>query len=413
MDDGPAPPAAPAREPDVIVGTSRPTPQYGVLGEAAPDKIVAIDLNETHTVSLFGVQGGGKSYTLGSLIESATLPAAPVNRLGSPLSTIVFHYSATQDYAPEFTSMVAPNDDRDAVALLADRYGVTPRALDDVILLSPRDKCEQRRADYPGLDVRPLLFSSGELQIAHWLFLMGAVGNQATYIRQLKRLMREHRHDLRLDTLRAAVEGSAMADHVKQLATERLDIAGDYIDDGAPIRDLVVPGRLIIVDLRDELIGKDEALGLFVVLMQLFAEARGERPFNKLVVFDEAHKYIESPDLVKGLVESVREMRHKGMSVLVASQDPPSVPVSLIELSDHIIVHKFTSPAWLRHLQKANAALSTVTADRLAELRPGEAYLWASKSTDPTFTERMVKIRTRPRLTRHGGATRTATGRTG
>jgi hypothetical protein len=31
-------------------------------------------------------------------------------------------------------------------------------------------------------------------------------------------------------------------------------------------------------------------------------------------------------------------MRHKGMSVLVASQDPPSVPIPLIELSDHIIV---------------------------------------------------------------------------
>lgn len=46
-----------------------------------------------------------------------------------------------------------------------------------------------------------------------------------------------------------------------------------------------------------------------------------------------------------GLVESVREIRHKGMSVLVASQDPPSVPVQLIELSNHIILHKFTSPA--------------------------------------------------------------------
>ena len=51
-----------------------------------------------------------------------------------------------------------------------------------------------------------------------------------------------------------------------------------------------------------------------------------EHTFNKLVVFDEAHKYIESPDLVAGLVEVVREMRHKGTSIMVASQDPPSVP---------------------------------------------------------------------------------------
>jgi hypothetical protein len=62
---------------------------------------------------------------------------------------------------------------------------------------------------------------------------------------------------------------------------------------------VIWPGRLIIVDLRDEFIEKDEALGLFVVLLQIFSEATYEdHPFNKLVVFDEAHKYIESPDLV-------------------------------------------------------------------------------------------------------------------
>ena len=67
----------------------------------------------------------------------------------------------------------------------------------------------------------------------------------------------------------------------------------------------------------------------------------GGRRFNKLVVFDEAHKYIVSPDLVAGLVEVVREMRHKGTSIMVASQDPPSVPTSLIELSTQITLHKF------------------------------------------------------------------------
>ena len=105
----------------------------------------------------------------------------------------------------------------------------------------------------------------------------------------------------------------------------------------------------MIVDLRDEFIEKDEALGLFVVLLQLFGDATFEgKTFNKLVVFDEAHKYIGNPDLVDGLVSVVREMRHKGTSILVASQDPPSVPVSLIELSSQIILHRFNSPAWLK-----------------------------------------------------------------
>lgn len=132
------------------------------------------------------------------------------------------------------------------------------------------------------------------------------------------------------------------------------------------------------------------------------------RKFNKLVVFDEAHKYIESPDLVAGLVEVVREMRHKGTSIMVASQDPPSVPVQLIELSSQIILHKFNSPAWLKHIQKANAALGGLTPEKMAHLRPGEAFVWSSKATDEAFSKGAIKVRCRPRATQHGGATKTA-----
>ncbi|NJQ03403.1 methylation-associated defense system ATP-binding protein MAD8 [Streptomyces zingiberis] len=403
--------SAPASStPGIFLGVDHPSPQHGLLGEVA-GRTVALDLNETHTISLFGVQGGGKSYTLGSIIEMASLPSPPVNELPHPLATVVFHYSQTMDYAPEFTSMARPNDDKAQLRVLKERYGAEPRALEDVLLLAPADQVADRQRQFPGIAVQPLAFSSAELQASHWRFLMGAVGNQSTYIRQLTRIMRAHRNDLRLDVIRQGVADSGMPDHVKQLAQERLNLASDYIDDNAQLTSLIRPGRLIIVDLRDEFIEKDEALGLFVVLMQLFAEARsGGEHFNKLVVFDEAHKYIDSPDLVAGLVETVREMRHKGMSVLVASQDPPSVPISLIELSDHVILHKFTSPAWLKHLQKANAAFSGLRSEQMSQLQPGEAYVWASKATDKAFTHGAVRVRCRPRVTKHGGATKTASG---
>jgi DNA helicase HerA-like ATPase len=380
------------------------------LGEVA-GRTVSLDLNETHTISLFGVQGGGKSYTLGSIIEAASLPAPPVNVLPHPLATVVFHYTKTQDYAPEFTSMVHPNDDSAQLAALEERYGAEPQALSDVVLLAPEAQVDQRRVQYPGIEVHPLAFSSAELKAEHWKFLLGAVGNRSTYIKQIAKAIRKHRNNLTLDTIRQELADSRMPDHIKDLAEDRLDLAAQYIDDNVQLTSLIRPGRLVIVDLRDDLIEKDDALGLFVVLMQLFADARdGDRRFNKLVVFDEAHKYIDSPDLVAGLVESVREMRHKGMSILVASQDPPSVPVQLIELSNHVILHKFTSPAWLKHLQKANAALSGLTAEKLAQLRPGEAYIWSSKATDPAFTYGAVRIGCRPRVTQHGGNTKTASG---
>jgi DNA helicase HerA-like ATPase len=238
---------------------------------------------------------------------------------------------------------------------------------------------------------------------------MGAVGNQATYIRQLNRIMKQLRDDLTLAGLRQGIDDSRMPDHIKELARGRLDLAEEFIDDNTHLGEVIRPGRLVIVDLRDEFMEKDQALGLFVVLLQLFAEVTFEgRKFNKLVVFDEAHKYIESPDLVAGLVEVVREMRHKGTSIMVASQDPPSVPVQLIELSTQIILHKFNSPAWLKHIQKANAALGGLTPEKMAHLRPGEAFVWSSKATDETFCKGAVKLRCRPRATQHGGATKTA-----
>ena len=402
------PPSASTAEYDIMLGTTIATPQYGLLGEVSGRK-VALDLNQTHTISLFGVQGGGKSYTLGLVAEMASLMIPGINILPEPLATVIFHYSPTMDYKPEFTSMVGANSVKEQVKQLRDTYGAEPRALEDVVLLVPADKLDERQAEYPDIEVLPLQFSAAELKASHWKFLMGAVGNQATYIRQLMRIMKSMRDHITLDGLRSGIDTLSVPDHLKDLARMRLDLASEYIDDAASLTDVVRPGRLVIVDLRDEFIEKDEALGLFVVLLQLFADARLDgRSFNKLVVFDEAHKYIESPDLVAGLIAVVREMRHKGVSIMVASQDPPSVPVSLIELSSQIIMHKFNSPAWLKHIQKANAALANLTPERMAALKAGEAYVWSSKATDESFSKGAMKVRCRPRVTQHGGATRVA-----
>ena len=395
---------------DVLLGATPGSisPQYGLLGEVSGRK-VALDLNHTHTISLFGVQGGGKSYTLGSIIEMASMPIPGLNVLPSPLATVVFHYSPTEDYAPEFTSMNLPNQEEVQVRILRERYGVEPRPLSDIVLLTPADKVAKRTAELAPIEVRPIAFSASELKASHWKFLMGAVGSQSMYMRQINLLMRGLRDNLTLERLRDAVEKSGLSDHLRDLALTRLQFAGTYIDDSQCLGDLLRPGRLLIVDLRDEFIEKDEALGLFMVILQILSEVtNGGVSFNKLVVFDEAHKYIENDDMVAGLVEVVREMRHKGTSILVASQDPPSVPISLIELSSQIIMHKFNSPAWLKHIQKANTALSELTSDKMSHLGAGEAYVWSSKSTDEAFSRGAVKILCRPRVTRHGGGTKTA-----
>ena len=393
---------------DGLVGANEMTPQYGVLGRSGSGTI-AIDLTGCNTISLFGVQGFGKSYTLGVISEMATTPAKGVNVLPSPLATVIFHYHKSDAYAPEMAAAVARNNKpREVEQLLAD-YGAMPAGLRDVLLLSPEARVEERRLEFPQLEVQPIRFASSELGAEGWKFLLGATGSDALYVRQLVAIMRKYRHGLTLGDFRREIEASELSPNVRRLAEDRLELAAPYVDDRAKLADLVRPGRTVIVDLRDEWIEKDEALGLFVVMLRIFAKAKYEgRNFNKLVVFDEAHKYITDSELVGQVVETIREMRHQGTSVVIASQDPLSVPRAVIELTSVLLLHRMTSPQWLKHLKSAIGALDQLTDAQVAALQPGEALVWAQRSTDKRFTQRPQRIRIRPRFSQHGGGTKTA-----
>ena len=161
------------------------------------------------------------------------------------------------------------------------------------------------------------------------------------------------------------------------------------------------------MDLRDEFIEKNEALGLFVVMLNIFSGVMqvDGKAFNKFIVFDEAHKYMNDKELVGSITTAIREMRHKGVSIMIASQDPMSLPNEIIELSSIVLLHRFNSPQWVKHVQKSITPLGTLTAAEMSNLKSGEAYLWANKASDGTITTKPVKITIRPRVTKHGGDT--------
>lgn len=393
---------------DILIGDSEESLQFGLLGKTVQGKIVALDANKTNTISLFGVQGGGKSYTIGIITEMMLKQFPDINKLPSPLAGVLFHYSDTVDYAPEATSMVFPNSNLSELATLRSKYGAEADRLDDIVLLVPSDKLAERRSQYPNVAVNKIAFNSNELAVQDWMFLLGAVGNDATYIRQLKAIMREIRSNLTLGELRTRIDNSSLLSNAQRsLAQQRLNFAAQYIDDEYSLKDHLQPGRLIIIDSRDEFIEKDEALGLFVIVMNIFSNVkeRKGKAFNKFIVFDEAHKYMNNRELTGSIVTSIREMRHKGVSIMIASQDPPSLPNEIIELSSIVIMHKFNSPQWLKHIQKSVTPTSELNAVDLASLAPGEAFIWATKSTDKLITQRPIKIFTRPRVTKHGGST--------
>ena len=394
---------------DVIIGKNGDSPQYGILGKMTSNgRVIGMDLNECNTISLFGVQGAGKSYTIGSITEMVLRQFSKVNKLPAPMASVIFHYSDSMDYAPEFTSMVYSNDEVGQLAKLKAEYGAEPGNINDVILLAPESQVEARKAEYPDIDVHRIGFDSSELSVKDWMFLLGAMGNDSTYIKELKQIMKSCRHDMSLVNIRNGVANSDhMSSSQRSLAEQKLEFAEEYITDGNKLQQYLKPGRLIIVDLRDEFIEKDEALGLFVVMLNIFSSVMKVEghAFNKFIVFDEAHKYMNNKELVGSITTAIREMRHKGVSIMIASQDPMSLPAEIIELSSIVVMHRFSSPAWVKHVQKAITPLQTLTATEMATLGSGEAYLWANKATDKAITQRPIKISIRPRVTKHGGDT--------
>jgi hypothetical protein len=398
---------------DVYIGADSPSRQYGMLGKTLHGQRIALDLNGAQTISLFGVQGAGKSYTVGTITEMVLAPMPHINALPKPLGGVIFHYSRSQDYTPEFTAMGVPNDKPAEVARLQDWYGASPQGIADVVLVVPQAKLEERRQEYPHLQVEPLAFSSAELGIQDWQFLMGAVGNQALYMKHLNAILRTLRNRLTLAGLQEAIERSALLNPgQRELALSRLTLASEYIDDSARLGSLLAPGRLLIVDLRDEFLEEDDALGMFVLMLNIFANVRktaeGEL-FNKFIVFDEAHKYMANKELTSSIVTAIREMRHKGVNLLIASQDPPSLPSEIIALSSAVVLHRFNAPSWLKHVQKTITPFERLTPTDMASLGTGEAFLWAAHSTNTTFKQQPVRITTRPRVSKHGGGTIRAT----
>lgn len=205
-------------------------------------------------------------------------------------------------------------------------------------------------------------------------------------------------------------------------------------------RDLLVgsPGYLTIVDLSDPVIDTKMACVLFDICLSVFLS---QSKCGTVVALDEAHNYMSSEseaasDFTKRLVKTIREQRHNGARVIIATQEP-TISGKLLALSSIVMAHRFTSPAWLEKLRKHVAVTSeynnrgkndmgddgAVEDDKrdgvfqkIVRLGLGESLLFSDMAVVnmiegngvEKLNERYVQFRTRKRITADGGQTKLA-----
>jgi hypothetical protein len=146
----------------------------------------------------------------------------------------------------------------------------------------------------------------------------------------------------------------------------------------------------------------EAASALFNMCLSLYLEQETE--IGRIVALDEAHKVIppsmnskltltickymsagEDP-LTNTLLSTIRLQRHKGTRIFISTQEPTVSP-KLLDLCSMTIVHRFSSPEWLKCLREHIAALSfaektdagKVIMD-IVQLSAGEALLFAPEA---------------------------------
>jgi hypothetical protein len=128
---------------------------------------------------------------------------------------------------------------------------------------------------------------------------------------------------------------------------------------------------------------------------------------NKVIVFDEAHEYVGSKELVGELENAITQIRHDGLSFILASQFPDRIPETIFKYLATRMIFKLPNTKAIDYVRKAApnlGALSPLKVNNL-DLEQGVCFI----QTDDDCTDSLLRVPqlliVRPRCTQHGGET--------
>jgi hypothetical protein len=389
--------------PRSLVGWTTLTSRWALIGKfAGTNDTVALDLDHPKAMGVFGYMGSGKSYLLGTLIEGAVEQIPGINQLPVPLAVVVFNYRRNASDRFELASLMVPNRDETDTMRLATSYGAAPQPLHNVhVLALPGELVPARLKEYDQLSASELFFNPATLSVEDWELLMGEPGSEAVFARTIRHALVELRSSGQITF--EQLEDRVLSMLVKQsrsAAQLRFDFIRRYLssDHGVDFEQVLQPGRVVIVDLRQPLFNKDDALRFFLVCANQVSQVQGR--FNKLIIFDEAHEYL-SDEFGERIEARIRQMRHEGTSYIFATQDVRSIPLAI----RRFITTRFVFSLGTReNVDDLVRFAPEFKGQQLLGMPPGYCLAQANQSIDNVF-ERPRLIHIRPRVTQHGGAT--------
>lgn len=357
-------------------GFDHPFSQYGLLAgdtsDNKSDELFYYNVAAPSSTFICGSQGSGKSHTLSCLLENSLFPSV-ANELPRPLTGIVFHYDTFIS-----DSQGSPCE----AAYLSTNAAVCVR-----VLCAPTNLATMRRtyAGLPNVTIEPLSIREQDLTTKRMMDLMAVKKGEAMplYMHVVNRVLRELRlrqqqtgESFDYRAFKALLAREDLTDGQRVPLSQRLETLESFM---APPQEATVTqqkkkkkaiaaavakppgndwtpraGQLTVLDLSCPCVTPEGACALFNICLSLFLEQDARR-VGRIVALDEAHKYMndsgEASALTEQLLATIRLQRHLGARVVISTQEPTVSP-RLLDLCSVTVVHRFTSPEWLRALRR-------------------------------------------------------------
>ncbi|PLN76856.1 hypothetical protein BDW42DRAFT_198738 [Aspergillus taichungensis] len=326
-----------------------------IAGDAIPDQRIMLNTNIPFSAFVCGVQGSGKSHTTACLIENCSMTIPSLGILQKSVSTLVLHFD-------EYRSTMSSQPSEAAfLARVMPQYG-QERPLLLRVLVSPTNfhNLKKMYSQIPNIEVLPFKIQPKHLNVSMMLALMSVSqgGEMPLYMAQVTRVLR----DMAMESggyfdycdFRARLHALNLNRSQTPFLCQRLDLLDSYLDlAGETSGDYFVDGGVTILDLSCPFVDQSTACILFRIAIELFLHAHASR--GKMIVADEAHKYMTDTPAAKVLTETflaiIRQRRHLGVRTIISTQEPTISP-RLIDLCSVTIIHRFTNPEWYKMIER-------------------------------------------------------------
>ena len=157
------------------------------------------------------------------------------------------------------------------------------------------------------------------------------------------------------------------------------------------IRDLVMPGRLAIIDLSDIIDIKKKQIIVSYIAQKMFSERRRQNIAPFLLIIEEAHQFIpehasEEQAISREILRTIaREGRKFGASLCLISQRPVQLDTTTLSQCNTKIILRITNPHDLDHVAKSAEAIDKRSLDMITSLQVGEALIIGEAVGYPLF----------------------------